>query len=1320
LTPPPPSTPWGHQDDQGSTDAGTATGAPGAGLPAQVGRYPILGLIGRGGMGVVYCGLDASLQRPLAVKVLLAEHAGDDELRQRFLKEAQIMGQLQHPGVAPIHEIGELADGRPFFSMKQIQGQTLAALLQQRRSPTDELPTYIGIFGQVCQTLAYAHARHILHRDLKPDNIMVGAFGEVQVMDWGLAKVLPTTATANDTASRRPTLAPTATTGTAAGTVLGTPAYMAPEQARGEVDQIDECADVFGLGAILCEILTGAPPFAGGSMLEVLTQAAAADLADALARLQRCGADGVLIVMCRRCLAPAREHRLAHAGAVAEAVATYQAQVQQRLQQAQIDKAAAQVKATEERKRRRVSVALLALALAFVLSASAAAVWYFKDQAERTEQEARDAAEKTRLETAAAQLQGEQKLQHEQKKVQHKYMNQGVAAALDDAARPLEEIHRHLADAVAASVLLSDPERQWKRRLDQADLACQKAALLAGTSPEGLDATVQQRLAELSDQLKLARQDWERASKLDHIRLGASVLVEGKHDRSKAAQEFAGEYARTFAGWDMDFAGEEARPLASKIANQRLRYVLVAALDHWAEVLALDAPLLPRILETARLADPDRWRDQIRNQEVWQNPRLLTMLAMTMDPKQHNPQVIHLLAFRLTGAEDRAALLRRALLDYPQDFWLHFDLGFYAKEAGEQAACYQAALAIRPDSHHAYVNLGAALAANGDLDGAIAATRKAIAIDAKNAIAYSNLAVVLKARGDLGGAIAELRKAIDCNPKNALLHNSLALDLHNHGDLDGAIAAYHQAIACDPRDVKAHNNLAAALKAKGDLDGAIATFRQAIAIDPKSAFAHNNLGLALKNNGDLDGAIAEFQKAVACDANYATAHIHLGNVLCAKGDLDGAIAAFRQAIACDAKNALAHFNLGNSLQDKGDMDGAIAEFRQAIGCDPKDVKAHNNLGLALHAKGDLEGAIAAYRLAIACDPKDALVHDNLGMALQAQGDLQGAVAAFRQAIACNAKHAQSHVHLAFALLILGDWDGAIGAYNDAIACNPRYALAYKCLGSCLAWHGSFQKSVDVLTKASALATNDASIERELVLSQRLLELDGRLPEVVSGKAKPANRAEALEFAFVMLRPLKKHYALALKLYSDAFAEDKTLEENHRFYAACAAVQLAAGRDPSTKVTAGEAASLRKQAHQWLSAQVKVFAEEGKPSGPAALQNLKNWLLVLKWTTDLAPVRDAAALERLPADECQRWQQLWAEVDQLLTALCGTKMEVLKLSPTSGRVGSRAPISRTRQSTATSWSRRPACACGVWHERSVPQPFPATPPRTGDRLWPSLC
>src|ERR1700687_3744587 len=141
-------------------------------------------------MGVVWRGRDRMLRRELAVKVLREHMSGRAHMEQRFIEEARIGAQLQHPGIVPVYALGKLPDERPYFTMKLVKGRTLAELLAERPNPAHDLPRLLGIFLQIAQTVAYAHSKGVLHRDLKPGNVMVGAFGEVQIMDWGLAKVL--------------------------------------------------------------------------------------------------------------------------------------------------------------------------------------------------------------------------------------------------------------------------------------------------------------------------------------------------------------------------------------------------------------------------------------------------------------------------------------------------------------------------------------------------------------------------------------------------------------------------------------------------------------------------------------------------------------------------------------------------------------------------------------------------------------------------------------------------------------------------------------------------------------------------------------------------------------------------------------------------------------------------------------------------------------------------------------------------------------------------------------------------------------------------
>ena len=349
-----------------------------------LGRFSVNDPIAAGGMGVVYRGFDFELRREVAIKVM---SPADNELDQtiavaRFKREAIISGKLQHPGVVPIHKLGTMKNGLLFIAMKLVHGQTLAQWIKgQNRTPAF-VSRLMEIFGQVCQTVAYAHSHSIIHRDLKPNNIMVGSFGETQVMDWGLAKHVtdPDQFNENNSCTQLENLDEDGAT--LDGVVVGTPAYMAPEQRLGH--PVDQRADVFSLGGILCEILTGEAPFPErritideSEILEDLTQAAN--------RLDESSMDPDLIQLAKDCLHFEPKHRPEDAQAVNARLADYVHRRDELLREAELDRARSQTRLTLERKRRKQVVVLGTIVATFLLCTTVASYYYWSEKNARQE-----------------------------------------------------------------------------------------------------------------------------------------------------------------------------------------------------------------------------------------------------------------------------------------------------------------------------------------------------------------------------------------------------------------------------------------------------------------------------------------------------------------------------------------------------------------------------------------------------------------------------------------------------------------------------------------------------------------------------------------------------------------------------------------------------------------------------------------------------------------------------------------------------------------------------------------------------------------------
>jgi tetratricopeptide (TPR) repeat protein len=1142
------------------------------------GRYKLIEEIGEGGMGTVWMAQQTEpVKRAVAVK-LIKQGMDSKQVLARFEAERQALALMDHPNIARVLDGGATESGRPYFVMELVKGMPITKYCDEHRlTPKQRLE----LFVPVCQAVQHAHQKGIIHRDIKPSNVLVAQYDGrpvPKVIDFGVAKAAGQQLTDK-------------TLMTGFGAVVGTLEYMSPEQAELNQLDIDTRSDIYSLGVVLYELLTGSTPLdrkrlkqaAFAEALRIIREEEPPKPSTRLSGSK----DSLPSISAQRHMEPAKLTKLVRGeldwivmkaldkdrNRRYETANGFAMDVQRYLADEVVEARppSAAYRLTKFIRRNPLPLALAGL-VALLLLGGAAFAWYTDQQASARR-------------TSEARLEGERAAEARHKEQQAR---QGVDANLKLAT----ELRRQYRFAAAAAAL------------------AQAVELARGGAPD--------RLAEVEQ----ARRDLAFVVRLDDIRYRKWIWIAEEGGRGRFNEPSAApEYRQAFVERGLDLTALDPAEAAQRLGASAVKAELVPAVDDWA-LWEPEPGLRRRLLDIARRADGGPWLDRLRDPAVRNDRGAVEKLAADADPERTPVAALSVLAELMKRQGLNAApLLTAARTAHPADFELAFCLSQLQdrSEDGQEIGPLEAARALRPENYAVWINLGHALWVKGQLDEAIACFQKAIALDPKYAIAHTNLG-------------------------NALC---------GKGQLDEAIACYHKAIALDPKDATPHYNLGTALKAKGQLDEAIACFQKVIALDPKYAQAHNNLGNALKAKGQVEEAIACFQKAIALKPKLAPAHTNLGHALFDKGQLDEAIACFQKAIALDPKGATAHYNLGNALCGKGQLDEAIACWRTAIVLDPKYAAAHCNLGAALHGKGKVDEAITCYRKAIALDPKLAQAHNNLGNALKAKGQLDEAIACYHKAIALDPKYAKAHNNLGVALIAKGQLDEAIACYHKAIALDPMDAQAHGALGQALLQQGRYAEAKDASARALALLPEKhplrARVSRQVQDCERLLKLEERLPRLLRGEDQAGSARECLDL--MRMCQAKRLHAAAARFAAEAFAADPKLASNPppglRYNAACSAALAAAGQgEDAAKLEDAARAKLRGQALDWLKADVSAWGQlldSGPPQARATLvRTLSNW----QKDADLAGLRDAAALARLPADEQKAFAQLWADVAAL--------------------------------------------------------------------------
>ncbi len=1092
-----------------------------AAAPASVGRYTVESVLGRGGMGVVYRGFDPHLRRPVAIKMIdLDPTELEAEDLQRFVREARAAARLAHPGIVPVYEVGADLD-RPYLVMGLVEGESFEEALAGGALPRRRVAEVVR---DVARALDHAHGHGIIHRDVKPQNVLLDREGRALLTDFGLAR---------DAASVRQL--------TLTGDILGTPAYMAPEQAAGLTDEQGPHSDVWGIGAVLYRALVGVPPFTGDTPVVILQRVLTEEPVGPRRIDPTIPVDLETIVL--RCLERERFDRYESAAMVAAELERWLAG----------DSIRARPPGRVVRLRRWTRRNRLLTALVLVVGAAAlGGAGMLVEMRRRV-----DAAHSIEAERARAEREAfARRVRSEADRASTAFdaalaASSGPSAPGDSEGRLDEALALGLeAMQTAWTVHAIDVSKNDARaRAFATTMAFGEVALEAeqwsvAVSAFGRAATlgVADASAEAARERAVAariRHDEELIEIVDGVLADArsgvmSTRPDGWNDALFTLVRHPGaETVRRVQATLDEATGQlrkETRAALIAAVDPGEAEPLGEAIDRWLSTPPDQEPPQAELQRAFRAAEALARSEAARGgapreprlalasaqtqgvaREVFETIRLCCnalgrlgaadgadeaigrYIALEMDETRATRAVISL--GRLGGRRARA-ILELLVRRFPPG-------GIFEKatlpllQGREDTTDRDVAIAATSTAVEA-ITLAGHLSLRAELDAAERACDRAIALDAGFAEAWMARATVREHLGRLSEALADAERGVALAPRRAATWCTRGTIKVGLRDSEGAVVDLTRAIELDPSLGVAWSGRGDAHFYAGHFEDAIRDYDRAIEINPASVIAWRNRGVARARTGQVDAALGDLSRAIEIDDRSVEARGTRAELRIIHGDLDGAWSDAARAIELDPSNAPAWVVRGRARLLRGELEGARVDLERAVELAPGEAPIRYWNAEVLKAGGDLDAARAELDESIRLAPKNADAWLARGrLRLQAR-DPEGAIEDLDRAVQLAPRSAQAWARRADALRVAGRLDEASSDLARAIELDPRLAFARRVEGELLARRGDANGAFKSFSLALELDPTDAGAWLE---RGRLLHRAGKLRRAIADYEK---------------------------------------------------------------------------------------------------------------------------------------------------------------------------------------------------------------------------